>query len=357
MTNEDKLRKRVAKAAGEAVDRQHYASVINVLLGMGMLQPAHLADWKAGRVWCLESVIQGNLNKISKVKKFFRQWAASAGLNPSETKYACRGRHQRVPLQFSKSGDPRIEKSYSTHYVSPKLSELKQKRLREKLDKPPERVVFSILRESSCSECGAELGRGDFLYKEVDDAFCMGCAGLGDLEYLPAGDAALTRRSKKYSAQTVVVVRFSRSRGRYEGQGLLVEKEALARAEEECTSDADERAARRARAAVVRKKDDEELVAAMTQKILEGFPACPAEEPRAIAAHTAVRGSGRVGRTADGSALQEDAVTLAVIAAVRHRHSDYDKLLARGIGRHSARIEVQADVEQVLRLWRGQQQV
>jgi len=57
---------------------------------------------------------------------------------------------------------------------------------------------------------------------------CLRCVGLDDLEYLPAGDALLTRRAKARSARYAVVVRFSRTRGRYERQGLLVEPPALA---------------------------------------------------------------------------------------------------------------------------------
>jgi hypothetical protein len=55
----------------------------------------------------------------------------------------------------------------------------------------------------------------------------MRCAGLDDLEFLPAGDALLTRRAKAQSVRHAVVVRFSRSRRRYERQGLLVEPHAL----------------------------------------------------------------------------------------------------------------------------------
>jgi len=57
------------------------------------------------------------------------------------------------------------------------------------------------------------------------------CVGLDDLEFLPAGDALATRRAKAKSARSAVVVRFSRSRRRYERQGLLVEPQALTDAE------------------------------------------------------------------------------------------------------------------------------
>jgi hypothetical protein len=57
---------------------------------------------------------------------------------------------------------------------------------------------------------------------------CLRCLGLDDLEYLPAGDALLTRRVKAKSKRHAVVVRFSRSRRRYERRGLLVEPAAMA---------------------------------------------------------------------------------------------------------------------------------
>ncbi|WP_245471878.1 hypothetical protein [Bradyrhizobium nanningense] len=57
---------------------------------------------------------------------------------------------------------------------------------------------------------------------------CLRCVGLDDLEFLPAGDAMLTRRLKARSPRYAVVVRFSKTRGRYERQGLLVEPKALA---------------------------------------------------------------------------------------------------------------------------------
>ena len=56
---------------------------------------------------------------------------------------------------------------------------------------------------------------------------CLGCAGLDDLVMLPAGNALLTRRVKAKSNRGAVVVRFSKSRGRYERQGLLVEAPVL----------------------------------------------------------------------------------------------------------------------------------
>ena len=208
------------------------------------------------------------------------------------------------------------------------------------------------LRDAQCSECGAEIAQDSMLMMEADQPLCLPCARLDGLEFLPAGDTALTRRASKYSERTAVVVRFSRARKRYERQGILVEVAALEKTEQECVQDADERAAARARAAVQRGEQDRKLVAQMTRLIAELFPGCPATEVAAIAEHTAVRGSGRVGRSEAGRNLDEKALTLAVGAAVRHNHTPYDELLASGVDRADARQQIAGKVEEMLAKWR-----
>src|ERR1035438_7090296 len=102
---------------------------------------------------------------------------------------------------------------------------------------------------------------------EMEQPLCLQCARLNDLEFLPSDDTALTRRASKYSGRVAVVVRFSRSRGRYERQGILVETAALERAEQECVVDADERAVARARGAERRREQDRETVDRMIKQI------------------------------------------------------------------------------------------
>lgn len=282
----------------------------------------------------------------------FRRWASEQGLKPTETSYVRHARSGTVHLRFSKSGDPGIEKSYRTHYVSPALSETKQQRLAEKLSKAAQPVVFLILRDSQCSECGAEIAEGSLLLMEAGQPLCMPCARLDDLEYLPSGDAALTRRAAKYSERTAVVVRFSRSRGRYERQGILVETSGLEKAEQECELDAGEPAGARAIGAARRKEQDRVLIAEMSSRIGSMFPRCPPPEAAAIAAHTAARGSGRVGRTSAGRKLEEQALAAAVTAAVRHKYTEYDTLLAAGVDRAVARQQVADRVQAILAAWR-----
>ncbi len=123
----------------------------------------------------------------------------------------------------------RFEGRYRTHWISPELSEKERERLAEKATRPPELVVVQPLnREWKCHRCG---GTGGLLMMENPGPACLRCLGLDDLEFLPAGDALLTRRAKAKSERYAVVVRFSRTRRRYERQGLLVEPQALAAAE------------------------------------------------------------------------------------------------------------------------------
>jgi len=348
-----KLESRVIRAAEAALADHQHVSVVDVLSGMGLLHQGCLNDWRHGRIDALEQGIQGSPEKIANAISIFQQWARLRGLQPSGARYVRQGRDGETELRFTTSGDPAIEAVFRTHYLSPTLPERKRQKIEEAINKAPDRVVFDIVRESKCSECGIELPKGSFLTMEASQPLCLACAGLGDLEYLPRGDVALTRRTTKYSRTTLVVVRFSRSRGRYERQGILAEEAAIARAEQECVADAAERAIERERAAKQRQADDRKLVSAMAMRIQELFPRVRADEASKIASHTAVRGSGRVGRTAAGRSLDDAALTAAVVAAVRHNYTNYDELLAQGSERDWARQQVRDRVDEILSSWRA----
>jgi hypothetical protein len=211
-------------------------------------------------------------------------------------------------------------------------------------------VVIQPVRDWSCAECGES---GDLLKMEDAGPLCLTCSDLDHLVFLPSGDAALTRRSTKASSLSAVVVRWSRSRKRYERQGVLVEEAALALAEQECMSDADARMRRREREGVRRADLDVKFQIRMAEEIRRMFPACPAGRAAGIAEHAGERGSGRVGRSAAGRALDERAITLAVVASVRHRDTKYDSLLMAGMARDEARERVRADIDDVLDAWRN----
>ncbi len=204
------------------------------------------------------------------------------------------------------------------------------------------------VKDWACARC---TGSGDLLTMDDAGPLCMACADLDHLLFLGADDAALTRRAKKASGLSAVVVRWSRSRKRYERQGLLVEEAALEQAEQECLADEDARMRRRERDRERRADEDVELQARMAAEIARLFPRCPPGRAEAIARHAALRGSGRVGRSAAGRALDEQAITLAVVASVRHQDTDYDSLLMSGVSRDVARDRIRPDIDRVLASW------
>jgi hypothetical protein len=224
--------------------------------------------------------------------------------------------------------------------------------MRKQLKQTADVKVFISSRDSTCDECGEHLGRKAWITLiENKGALCLACADLDHLRFLPAGDAALTRRSRKYSTLSAVVLKWSRPRRRYERQGLLVEDGALAQAEQECLADSEARARRRERETIRRAELDHQYVEHLAQRVRELFPGCPTGREVVIAEHACLKYSGRVGRSAAAKSLAESAVRLAVIAHIRHAETEYDVLLAQGYDRWDARAEVEADVSRVLAQW------
>ena len=213
-------------------------------------------------------------------------------------------------------------------------------------------TVFIARRDVTCGECGEALGRHAWIMLDRErGALCLACADLDHLLFLPAGDAALTRRAKKHSTLTAVVLEWSRARERYERQGLLVEETALAQAEQECLSDADAREHRRAREAERRAEEDQEYMARFAAAVRQMVPACPPGRELVVAEHACRKYSDRVGRSAAAKKLDSEAVRLAVSAHIRHAETSYDQLLSRGYDRWMARGEVEGQVARVLARW------
>ena len=214
-------------------------------------------------------------------------------------------------------------------------------------------VVFMLRREAKCEECHRELFEGNFLRLENKRPLCLDCADLGHLEFLPRGNVAVTRRATKYSPLRAVALQWSRTRKRYERQGILVSPEAILRAEDESLADAEKRERQRMRAALRRDEEDKEYVAAVALKLREFFPGCPVDEADAIAAHACEKYSGRVGRSAAAKDFDHNALRLAVVARIRHCHTRYDELLGQMCDRQLARAEVAGEIDRILRRWQA----
>jgi len=385
MGDDGRLRRRVTRAAEEALEARGSVSPIDVLIGLGWLHPVHLDPWRQRRVADLEQLAQVGPEKMALAMQLLRRWAAARGLEPSETEYLARSR-AREPLRFTATGDEAAEREFRTRWHAPGFTEPDGAgrtaepdgpgRTAEpdgpgrtpepdgpgrtpephgagqaKPSRPPELVVISPRKDFTCSVCGAESG--GLLIMENGGPVCMACADMDHLVFLPAGDAALTRRAKAASGLWAVVVRFARARRRYERQGLLVEEDALAQAEASCLADQEVRARRRVREAARRADSDRDLQKRMADEIQRLFPGCPPARAQRIAAHAAARGSGRVGRSAAGRGLDPRAIELAVVASVRHEDTGYDELLMQGLDREAARAQVRERVFETIDAWRG----
>lgn len=213
--------------------------------------------------------------------------------------------------------------------------------------------VFISSRESKCDDCGENLGRQAWITLQRDKgALCLTCADLDHLTFLPSGDAALTRRARKHSLLSAVVLKFSRARKRYERQGLLVEEVALQQAETECLADSEIRSRRAERERIRREDLDQQYIQAFADRVRELFPHSPRGRDQEVAEHACRKYSGRVGRSAAAKSFDEQAVRLAVNAHIRHRETAYDELLGKGWFRGEARSHVRERVDQISERWK-----
>ena len=220
------------------------------------------------------------------------------------------------------------------------------------MEKSSDLKVFITTRESSCEECGENLGRRAWITLSKDrGALCLSCADIDHLIFLPSGDAALTRRARKHSVLSAIVLKWSRARKRYERQGLLVEEHALEQAEHECLADNDVRARRKQRDRERRADIDRQYIKKFEMRIRELFPGCPKGREMIIAEHACLKYSGRIGRTSSAKNFDAQTVRLAVIAHLRHTETKYDSLIAKGHDRSYARVQVEDMINFILSKW------
>ncbi|MCG5214268.1 DUF2293 domain-containing protein [Streptosporangium sp. KLBMP 9127] len=296
--------------------------------------------WRQGRVSHLEELAAVDADRLASAVDLLRRWAEEKGLTPVETPYPG-GTRDRRELRFTATADDHVERACRTHWVTPGA--------KPRPAKVPDLVVVAPLDDWTCATC---QGTGPYLIMEDDAPHCLSCADMDHLVFLPAGNAAMSRRAKKESGLSAVVVQFNRRRKVYQRQGVLIEEAALAQAEEQCLADEEVRQRRRDRDRERRADQDVEFQARMAAEILRLFPGIDAARADSIAAHAAVRGSGRVGRTAAARALDENAITLAVIASIRHLDTDYDRLLMSGVPRMTARDQIRPTIDRILERFR-----
>jgi hypothetical protein len=94
-----------------------YTSAVDVLTGIGWLDPTTLQRWKLGQLPSLAEGIQTKPARVAEAMEALRAWAMEKQLLPSETEYVART-PARPMLRFSPTGDVTIERFYRTHWLS-----------------------------------------------------------------------------------------------------------------------------------------------------------------------------------------------------------------------------------------------
>lgn len=332
------LARRVAEAAEIALTTRKYVTFIDVVTALRWLHSRHVDTWRQGRAATLAELAAVEEDRLVTTAALLKDWAEAKGLKPVETPYVASTRDRR-DLRFTSAHG---QEPFRVHWLSPDLSEARVRQLTERQSKAPDLVAVAPLHDWTCATCG---DTGPYLIMEDDRPQCLTCADMDHLVFLPSGNAALSRRAKQESGLSAVVTQFNRRRKVYQRLGILVEEAALSAAEERCLADEEVRLRRRDRDRVRRAEQDVEFQAGMAAEIARLFPSCPAGRAREIAAHAGQRGSGRVGRSAAARALDENAITLAVIASIRHLDTDYDRLLMSGVPRMEARDRIRDGIE------------
>ena len=126
--NNAELVKKVNVSMYQQIQRRGYATPVDVLMDTGILSKQKYEDWRFGKVDYLERVCSANLKKLSLVLHQMRVYAQKANLKPSFCYYkrwgvkkkGGQGKKPVIPLRFSKSENPEIEKWYATHFVDSK---------------------------------------------------------------------------------------------------------------------------------------------------------------------------------------------------------------------------------------------
>jgi len=116
---DDPLYPQIERAVAAILARGKTVAPVDVLVGMDLLAPEQLEEWRRGRVLYLERVINCNLTRLSRLLRVLRFHAHDLNLVPSVTVYVCPRKGAQKRLRFTKTGDPRLEEAYARHFVWP----------------------------------------------------------------------------------------------------------------------------------------------------------------------------------------------------------------------------------------------
>jgi len=116
---DDPLYSRITRAFEQILARGKVVAPVDVLIGMNLLAPEGLEDWRRGRVPYLEKIVNCNLTRLSRLLRILRLHAHDLKLVPSITEYTRWSKGPKRRLRFTKNADPKLEEAYTRHFVWP----------------------------------------------------------------------------------------------------------------------------------------------------------------------------------------------------------------------------------------------
>ncbi|MFC1788978.1 hypothetical protein ACFLZE_03590 [Thermodesulfobacteriota bacterium] len=122
----DKYYPRVVRAVGKILVCADVVAPTEILIEMGNLSKKNYEAWRKGQVPFLERVFEGNLSKANRILRIIGFHAHDLNMVPKITHYHQWGKGKKRALQFSKSGDKKLEEAYSRHYLWNQSPEKKQ---------------------------------------------------------------------------------------------------------------------------------------------------------------------------------------------------------------------------------------
>jgi hypothetical protein len=109
----DKYYLKIVKVVDKILIHEREIKPVDVFLKMGMIEKKDIDLWKKGKIPYLEMVLHGSLPKLNRILRILRFHAHDLNLIPRVTPYQ---KNKKV-LRFSKSGNSRLEESYSRHFI------------------------------------------------------------------------------------------------------------------------------------------------------------------------------------------------------------------------------------------------
>lgn len=208
--------------------------------------------------------------------------------------------------------------------------------------------------ESYCAVCGLGilLSSESRFKKEGENGFCLKCAGLNHLVFLPSGNPTLTRRASKYSSVKAIVKQINLTYKGYERIGTLVEEAALQKAREECIFEEKNPDVTSSEESRKQDKFESHYIENFSIQIQAHYPSCSKEDVLKIAVFAYRKYLGKTRHSFSFKKLNSENIDLAVCIYVLHYYTNYPELHCLSRDTDNVRSQLLSKVNEIIEKWK-----